>query len=90
MKSLSIRSNYWSAYKITALLIFSSLIFFNIACGVKGKPLPPLRPVQLSHGEPNFSDATEKLKIKKPNTKHKSEDDWNDEEDSEKSPEKNK
>lgn len=34
-------------------------------CGVKGKPLAPLTPPLLGRGEPNFSKATEKLKIQK-------------------------
>jgi len=35
------------------------------ACGVKGKPLPPNTPPVLGRGEPNFSKATENLKLKK-------------------------
>ena len=35
------------------------------ACGVKGKPLPPTTPPVLGRGEPNFSKATENLKLKK-------------------------
>lgn len=36
------------------LLIAISL---QVACGVKGKPLPPLQPAHLGRGEPTFTDA---------------------------------
>jgi hypothetical protein len=35
------------------------------ACGVKGKPMPPLTAPVLGRGEPNYSKATEKVKLKK-------------------------
>lgn len=35
------------------------------ACGVKGKPQPPLTAPVLGRGEPNYSKATEKVKLKK-------------------------
>lgn len=45
-----------------SLGFFSALL---IGCGIKGKPQPPLTPPVLGRGEPNFSKATEGLKIKK-------------------------
>lgn len=35
------------------------------ACGVKGKPQPPLTAPVLGRGEPSFSKATEKIKVKR-------------------------
>lgn len=40
-------------------------VFYLSACGVKGKPQPPLTAPVLGRGEPNFSKATEKVKLKK-------------------------
>lgn len=45
------------------LLIISFAIIS--ACGVKGRPMPPLTNPPLGRGEPNFSKATEKVKLKK-------------------------
>lgn len=50
------------------LQLFSlNLIFFLsvAACGVKGKPQPPLEAPVLGRGEPNFSKATENVKLRK-------------------------
>lgn len=64
----------------------SRFVFFLIictalgACGVKGKPLPPLTPPVLGRGEPSLSKATEGVKIKK-KTNRQGEPDWDDEED---------
>lgn len=33
-------------------------------CGVKGDPLPPLRPTELGRGRPTYKRATEKIEIK--------------------------
>ena len=41
------------------------LTLFCAGCGVKGNPQPPIEPPTLGRGEPNFSKATEDLKIKK-------------------------
>lgn len=49
-------------------------------CGVKGKPLPPLTPPVLGRGEPNYSRATQDVKIHKNGTS-KSTDDWDDDSD---------
>lgn len=35
------------------------------ACGVKGDPLPPERPVDLGRGRPTFKRATEGLKVER-------------------------
>lgn len=48
-------------FPIIAVLILGSIS----ACGVKGKPLPPTTPPVLGRGEPNYSGATENLKLKK-------------------------
>ena len=49
--------------KIRKLVL--ALPFLFAACGVKGNPQPPMEPPVLGRGEPNFSKATEDLKIKK-------------------------
>jgi hypothetical protein len=49
-------------------------------CGVKGKPLPPLTPPILGRGEPNYSRATQDVKIRK-NGNLKNTDDWDDDSD---------
>jgi len=58
-------------------------VFELVGCGVKGKPLPPLTPPVLGRGEPNYSKATEDVKIRKASTKKNpsqgEQDDWDDE-----------
>ena len=55
-----------------------ALCLFGLgACGVKGKPLPPLTAPVLGRGEPNYSKATENVKLKKKNIPS----DWTEEED---------
>lgn len=49
---------------ISNLVVFAMLGLLS-SCGVKGKPLPPTTPPVLGRGEPNFSKATGKLKLKK-------------------------
>jgi len=44
---------------------FFIVSFMMSACGVKGKPQPPLTAPVLGRGEPNYSKATEKVKLKK-------------------------
>ncbi len=63
--------------KTFALTFFSPLIIFGsiLACGVKGVPLAPLTPPVLGRGEPNYSKATENLKLKKKSAGAKS-NDW--------------
>lgn len=50
-------------------ICFLFFILFNLtimnACGVKGRPMPPLTNPPIGRGEPNFSKATEKVKLKK-------------------------
>lgn len=51
-----------------------------VGCGVKGKPLPPLTPPVLGRGEPNYSKATQDVKIRKQSPKkNRPQDDWDDE-----------
>lgn len=35
------------------------------ACGVKGDPLPPLKPVELGRGQPSYKKASEKIQLEK-------------------------
>ncbi len=46
---------------LTSVLMSAGMV----ACGVKGKPQPPLTAPVLGRGEPSFSKATENLKLKK-------------------------
>ncbi|MEN0057787.1 MAG: hypothetical protein AAGB31_03040 [Bdellovibrio sp.] len=43
----------------TKIILLSLLLGFT-ACGVKGRPLPPLNPAPLGRGEPTFKEATQK------------------------------
>ncbi len=53
------------------------------ACGVKGDPLPPEKPVELGRGRPTYKRATEGIQIEKrqpkPRTKDEDEDEDKDE-----------
>ena len=40
-----------------------SLLGWLTACGVKGDPLPPERPVELGRGRPTYKRATEGIPI---------------------------
>lgn len=58
----------------------SILLFILSACGVKGKPLPPLEPVPLGRGEPNYTSATQDIQLKKKKPK-KIQGDWDEPDD---------
>lgn len=45
-----------------------TLLLWAAGCGVKGKPLPPLTTPPIGRGNPNFSKATEKVKLKNKTT----------------------
>jgi hypothetical protein len=47
------------------LKIFLLSVWALTGCGVKGNPQPPLTAPVLGRGEPNYSKATEKVKLKK-------------------------
>jgi len=59
----------------TRLLI--PLLFLLSACGVKGKPQPPLDPPTLGRGEPVFTEGTQDIQLKK-KAPTKIKDDWDD------------
>ncbi len=44
-------------------LTLISFLLTLVNCGVKGGPQPPLTPILMSRGEPNFAKVTEKLKM---------------------------
>jgi hypothetical protein len=46
-------------------LIATLVLFALCGCGVKGNPQPPLQSPVLGRGEPNFSKATELVRVKK-------------------------
>jgi hypothetical protein len=65
--------------KVHVVLFFFSSLLLLSACGVKGKPQPPLTAPVLGRGEPNFSKATESVKLKKKTPPPHS--DWDDNKD---------
>lgn len=50
------------AFKAIALVIAWA---FVSACGVKGDPLPPEKPVEIGRGRPTYKKATEGIRIEK-------------------------
>lgn len=48
---------------VNFLICFFALL--TSACGVKGNPLPPERPVDLGRGRPTYKRATEGLKVER-------------------------
>lgn len=60
-------------------LIALIIIFTSAACGVKGKPLPPLTAPPLGRGEPTFKKATDLPSPRKP--RQPIPDDWEEAED---------
>lgn len=50
--------------KISALLILGIVVFFQISCGVKSRPLPPLKDPWISTGDFE-KDREKKNKTKK-------------------------
>lgn len=51
--------------RIVRFLFLTSAATFFSACGVKGKPSPPLEPPFIGRGEPVFSEATQDIQLKK-------------------------
>lgn len=49
--------------------ILTLLISFSVgglsACGVKGRPLPPLNPAPMGRGEPTYKETNQKKPVKK-------------------------
>jgi hypothetical protein len=55
---------------LSAIVILASAFLFA-ACGVRGRPQPPLTPAELGRGKPTFKRATEEFRFKdvpSPNT----------------------
>jgi hypothetical protein len=48
--------------KITSLSLMGCFLGL-VGCGVKGDPLPPLKPSTLGRGEPTYRKATEKIPL---------------------------
>lgn len=59
-------------------LLFVGLMWLA-ACGVKGDPLPPEKPVELGRGRPTYKRATEGLKIEQNKKSGKDDEDEDDE-----------
>lgn len=55
----------WPKRKLFSLVMTIAGLLFISACGVKGDPLPPERPVELGRGRPTYKRATEGLRIEK-------------------------
>jgi hypothetical protein len=62
-------------------LLFVSLAWMLLACGVKGDPLPPEKPTELGRGRPNYRRATEGLNVKHQGKSLKEEDESQDSDD---------
>ncbi|MGE0631339.1 MAG: hypothetical protein AB7O96_02955 [Pseudobdellovibrionaceae bacterium] len=55
--------------------VFLFMLFGLCACGVKGKPLPPLTPTEIGRGEPTYQGAT-KTKSSPALQKYSDDEDW--------------
>lgn len=45
-------------------LVFGLIVFLFISgCGVKGDPLPPLQPVEIGRGKPNFKRELKNVRL---------------------------
>jgi len=53
-------SNHWRTFRVSAVTVFTALL--AVACGVKGKPLPPLEPAAIGRGAPTYKRAAEQAK----------------------------
>jgi hypothetical protein len=49
------RATYLSLSLVTLSVVLAT------ACGVRGRPQPPLTPAELGHGQPTFKRATEQF-----------------------------
>ena len=47
-------------------LLYIGVFLFLMACGVKGKPLPPENPREIGIGKPQYKGVDEELKKTKP------------------------
>ena len=47
------------------LLLASFALLALAACGVKGDPLPPEKPVEVGRGRPTYRRATEGIRVEK-------------------------
>ncbi len=59
---------------INTLVLFISLAFLS-ACGVKGDPLPPEKPIEIGRGRPTYKKATEGIRIEKSKIKEDEDED---------------
>ena len=55
----SFDANARASYLSLSLVVLSVLL--ATACGVRGRPQPPLTPAELGHGQPTFKRATEQF-----------------------------
>ncbi len=46
-----------SDLKLVGILVGFTALFFISACGVKGDPLPPEKPVEIGRGRPTYKRA---------------------------------
>lgn len=64
LKILKILSRRLSKDLISSCLTLIGILSIG-ACGVKGDPLPPLKPVDLGRGQPSYKKATEDIPLQK-------------------------
>ncbi len=46
---------------LKVMLLVLPLLLLEVACGVKGDPIPPKIPSELGRGQPTYKGATEEL-----------------------------
>ncbi|UOF00356.1 lipoprotein [Bdellovibrio reynosensis] len=51
--------------RLNNIFLAMVVVFGLSACGVKGKPLPPLNPAPIGHGKPILKEAEQKKYQKK-------------------------
>ena len=62
LKHISALAQTHYKHTIAALFVLPSL--YVMGCGVKGDPLPPLQPTELSRGKPTYKRATKDILFK--------------------------
>lgn len=50
---------------LTSAVLLAGIAFVLSACGVKGDPLPPEKPLEIGRGRPTYKKATEGIRIDK-------------------------
>ena len=73
----------WPKKELCSLAVLALACFAILACGVKGDPLPPEKPVELGRGRPTYKRATEEIPIEKARPRAQDEEDKDEDEERE-------